>query len=64
MLDFLGNLGFQIEEFGPTAYIMKAVPAFMELDEAGDFIDYILDNVSEEADLKNQRRIDALITNA
>lgn len=64
MLDFLGNLGFQIEEFGPTAYIMKAVPVFMELDEAKDFIDYILDNVSEEADLENQKKIGSIITNA
>lgn len=64
MLDFLGNLGFEIEEFGPTAYIMKAIPAFMELSEASDFIDYILDNVSEEADLSNQKKINAIITNA
>ena len=64
MLDFLGNLGFEIEEFGPTAYIMKAIPVFMELSEAQDFIDYILDNVSEEADLSNQKKISAIITNA
>lgn len=64
MLDFLGNLGFEIEEFGPTAYIIKAIPVFMELDEAKDFIDYILDNVSEEADLANHRKISAIITNA
>jgi DNA mismatch repair protein MutL len=64
MLDFLGNLGFEIEEFGPTAYIMKAIPVFMELSEAQDFIDFILDNVSEEADLANQKKISAIITNA
>lgn len=64
LLDFLGNLGFQIEEFGPAAYLMKAVPVFMELKEAEDFIDYILDNISEDADLKDQRKIDAIITNA
>jgi len=64
LLDFLGNFGFQIEEFGPAAYLMKAVPVFMELKEAEDFIDYILDNISEDADLKDRRRIDAIITNA
>ncbi len=64
MLDFLGNLGFQIEEFGPSAYIMKAIPIFMELDEAKDFIDYLLDNISEEADLENQKKIAGIITNA
>lgn len=64
MLDFLGNLGFQIEEFGPTAYIIKAIPVFMELNEAKDFIDYLMDNISEEADLENQKKIRAIITNA
>jgi len=64
MLDFLGNFGFQIEEFGPTAYIIKAIPVFMGLDEAKDFIDYLLDNVSEEVDLDNQKKISAIITNA
>jgi DNA mismatch repair protein MutL len=64
MLDFLGNLGFQIEEFGPTAYIMKAIPVFMELEEARDFIDFLLDNISEEADMDNQKKIRSIITNA
>lgn len=64
MLDFLGNFGFQIEEFGPAAYIMKAIPVFMGLDEARDFIDYLLDNISEETDLDNQKKISNIITNA
>lgn len=64
MLDFLGNLGFQIEEFGPAAYIIKAIPVFMELEEAREFIDYILDNISEEADLENQKKISRIITTA
>ncbi|MEL7654618.1 MAG: DNA mismatch repair endonuclease MutL [Bacillota bacterium] len=64
MFDFLGNLGFQIEEFGPTAYIIKAIPSFMEFDESKDFMEYLLDNISEEADLENQKKISAIITNA
>ncbi|HWQ79263.1 MAG TPA: DNA mismatch repair endonuclease MutL [Anaerovoracaceae bacterium] len=64
ILDFLGNFGFHLEEFGPAAYLMKAIPVFMDLGEAKDFIDYILDNISEESDLKNQKKIDAIITNA
>lgn len=64
ILDFLGNMGFQIEEFGPKAYIIKAIPMFMEYDEAEDFLDYIMDNVSEGTDLKNQKKIDSIITNA
>jgi DNA mismatch repair protein MutL len=64
MLDFLGNMGFDIEEFGPTAYIVKAVPAFMDLGEAKDFIDFLLDNISDEAELENQKKIAKIITNA
>ena len=64
MLDFLGKMGFQIEEFGPKAYIVKAIPMFMEFEQAEDFLDYLLDNISEGSDLKNQKKIDAIITNA
>ena len=64
MLDFLGNLGFQIEEFGPTAYIIKAIPTFMEFEEAKEFMEFLLDNISEEADLENQKKISTIITNA
>ncbi len=64
MLDFLGNLGFQIEEFGPSAYLMKGIPVFMELSEAKDFIEFLMDNISGEADLENQKKISAIITNA
>ena len=64
MLGFLENLGFEIEEFGPTAYRIKAIPAFMELEESKDFIDYLLDNISEESDLGNQKKISAIITSA
>ena len=64
MLDFLGNLGFEIEEFGPAAYIMKAIPVFMGLEEAEDFIEFLMDNISEEADLDNQKKISRIVTSA
>ena len=64
MLDFLGNMGFAIEEFGPKSYIVKAIPVFMEYREAEDFLEYIFDHISEGNDLKNQKKIDSIITNA
>jgi DNA mismatch repair protein MutL len=64
MLHFLGNLGFEIEEFGPTAYIVKAIPYYMNLEESKDFIDYLLDNISEEGELDNQKKIASIITSA
>lgn len=63
-LDFLGNIGFDIEEFGPKAYIMKAIPFFMELNEAKDFIEYLLDNVSTDSELENQSRVEKIISKA
>lgn len=64
MLDFLGNMGFQLEEFGPAAYLVKAVPLFMELDEAQEFLHFLLDNLSEEEELTDQKKVERIITQA
>lgn len=64
MMEFIRQMGFEIEEFGPSAYLMKAIPVFMELDEAKEFIDFIMDNISEESDLENQKKIAKIITTA
>jgi len=63
-LDFLGNIGFEIEEFGPKAYIIKAVPMFMSLVEASDFVEFILDNILEDSILENQNKLEKIISNA
>ncbi len=64
MLDFIRDFGFEIEEFGSKAFIIKAIPAFMSLNEATDFIDYLLDNISEEGVLENRKKIAEIITSA
>ncbi|MDD4563870.1 MAG: DNA mismatch repair endonuclease MutL [Eubacteriales bacterium] len=64
MLDFLGNFGFTVEEFGPTALIVKSIPVFMDFNEAKDFIEYLLDNVQEKEVLENQNKINKIITSA
>ena len=63
-LDTLTAFGFEIEEFGPKSYIVKAVPAFMELSEAQDFIEYFLDNITEDTDLENMAKIEKITSNA
>lgn len=63
-LDLIEKLGYQIEEFGPKAYIVKAVPLFMEFEEAKNFLTDIFDNISEEIDVKNQHKIQKIISNA
>lgn len=64
MLDFLGNMGFQLEEFGPAAYLVKAVPLFMALDEAQELLRFLLDNLSEEETLTDQKKVERIITQA
>lgn len=63
-LDFLGNIGYDIEEFGPKAYIVKGIPMFMELDGAKDFLEDFLDNVDQDTDFQNQKKIDKIISNS
>ena len=63
-LDFLGNMGYIIEEFGPKAFIIKGIPMFMELEEAQSLIDYFMDNIAQGKDLKDQKKLDKIITNA
>jgi DNA mismatch repair protein MutL len=64
ILSFLGNFGFTVEEFGPTSFIVKAIPVFMDLDESKDFIEYLLDNIQEDEVLQNQNKITKIISNA
>lgn len=63
-LDFLGNMGYIIEEFGPKAFIIKGIPMFMELEEAQTLIDYFMDNIAQGKDLKDQKKLDKIISNA
>ncbi len=58
----LSDMGFTIEPFGNKSYVVKAIPAFMELSEAENLLNYFLENVREDVDIKNQSKIDKLIT--
>lgn len=63
-LDFLCGFGYDIEEFGPKAYLVKGIPIFMELEEAKSFLDDFLDNIDQGIDFKDQRKIDKIISNS
>jgi len=63
-LDALRQTGFEIEEFGSKAFIVKAIPVFMTLEDAHEFIEQFLDNISETTDLKNDAVIEKIIMNA
>lgn len=64
IFSLLGDFGFSVEEFGPTAFIVKAIPVFIDFDEAKDFIEYLVDNVQEKDVLENQNMINKIITSA
>ncbi len=63
-LVFLRNLGFEIEEFGVKTYIIKGIPHFMELGEAESFFDDFIDNISDDTDFTDQKRMDKIISRA
>jgi len=63
-LDALCRMGFEIEEFGSKAFIVKAVPVFMTLEDAQAFIEQFLENIDESTDFKNAAIIEKIMTNA
>ena len=60
----LQQMGFEIEEFGPKAYIVKAIPMFMTLEGAQEFLEQFFDNITENTDFENSKVIEKLIMNA
>ena len=47
-VDMLSSLGFDISEFGPACYSVKAIPGCMELSEAEDFAREFFDAAYDE----------------
>lgn len=60
----LHDMGFDIEEFGPKSYIVKAVPMFMQLAEAEDFLNYYVDNVAESSSVINHNQLEKIAMRA
>ncbi|MGI6211021.1 MAG: DNA mismatch repair endonuclease MutL [Anaerovoracaceae bacterium] len=58
----LRDMGYAIEEFGPSTYIVKEIPTFMELSEAEKFIYDFTENLGHGQDVRNKVVIDKLIT--
>lgn len=60
----LQSMGFDIEAFGLKSYVIKAIPMFMEMEEATQFIDYFLENIEENVDIENATKINKIIMTA
>ena len=61
--DTLKNMGFELREFGPSSYAVSAVPDFMDLYEAEDFLREFFDAASETK-TQVQARKDAITMRA
>ncbi|MCQ2553827.1 MAG: DNA mismatch repair endonuclease MutL [Clostridia bacterium] len=60
-LGMLKSIGFEIEEFGPASFIAKAVPAYMELSEAENFLNEFFNAAAENKNNVQARR-DSIIS--
>ena len=63
-LAFLRGVGFTVEEFGPRAYAVKEIPAYMTVNEAESFIKDFCDSLDEPGAFRDKRRTDKIITRA
>ena len=55
-------MGYDIEFFGNNTYIVREIPAFMEMIEAEDFLKDLFSEFSERPDLTNHSTLDKIIT--
>lgn len=60
--EILSNMGYDIEIFGETTFIVREIPGFMSLDEAEEFINKFVDEYDVGVEIPNQVVIDKLIT--
>jgi len=60
----LDDMGFEIEEFGPRTYAAKAIPMFMSLAEAEDFLRYFIDNVADDSLVFDKNKLEKIMMSA
>ncbi len=63
-MGFLKDVGFQIEEFGARNYLVREIPAYMDLQEAEDFLADFTEELEKAGSFRDQKRVDRIITRA
>ena len=63
-LSKLNDMGFEIEEFGPKTYAAKAIPMFMSLAEAEDFLKYFVENTADGSVISDRNKLEKIMTSA
>jgi len=60
-LPVITGMGYNAEFFGNNTYLVREIPAFMELKEAEDFLNDLFSQFSEKPDVRNQAVLDKII---
>ena len=63
-LKFLQKIGFEIEEFGPKNYAVKAFPMYMDFEEAEVFLTDFFDSLDEPGAFRDRRTAEKIIMRA
>ena len=61
-IDDVRAMGYDIEFFGNNTYIVREIPAFMEMKEAEDFLKDLFSEFSEKPDLTDHSTLEKIIT--
>lgn len=63
-IGFLQNIGFEIEEFGPKNYSVKAFPMYMDYGEAESFLSDFFDSIDDPKSFRDTRAAEKIIMKA
>lgn len=61
-LEKIISMGYDISFFGNNTYIVREIPAFMEMSEAEDFLKDFFKELEDKPDLTNRKTLDRIIT--
>ncbi len=61
-MDFLDRIGFSIEEFGQRTYLVRAVPSYMDLEEAESFLRDFTEETSAAGSFSDSRQRERIVT--
>lgn len=56
------SMGYDVDFFGSNTYLVREVPAFMELKEAEDFLSDLFTALEDKPDLTNRKILEKIIT--
>ncbi len=63
-IQVLFDMGYILELFGPSTYLVKEIPGFLSYEEAERFVSDFLDHVTDDLDFKDQKVLTKAASNA